>query len=77
MAEETKWGSKLVFTAEYLLSYSVANHECLLWVDSGERGETEEMVRACLPQPRPRCRAMYRAETPEHAIGICGGHVRI
>ena len=70
-AEETKWGSKLVFKAEYLLSYSVANNQYSLWVDSGVRGESEAMVRAGLPRSHASCMAMYDVTKPQQAIGVC------
>lgn len=70
-ALETKWGSQLVWKAEYRVTYSVAGHEYVVWADSGIRDESEAAVRLGLPKSRPSCRVQYDPKSPDLSVADC------
>jgi hypothetical protein len=70
-ALETKWGSQLIWTAEYQVVYSAGGREYAVWATSGVRAESKPDVLLRLPQPRPTCRVRYNLKEPESAVAHC------
>jgi hypothetical protein len=68
---ETKWGSQLIWKAEYKVAYTVASHEYSVWTDSGIRSDSEEGVHPLLPSGYASCRVQYDAGRPEAATADC------
>ena len=70
-AYETKWGSQLIWIAEYRVVYSVGGREYSVWASSGIRDESKPDVELRLPQSRPACRVRYDVKKPESAVAYC------
>lgn len=70
-AVETKWGSEVIYKAEYRVAYSVDGKEYTAWVDAGVSGESEAIVRLNLPQQRRFCRVEYNPIDPKTASAKC------
>ena len=70
-ALETKWGSELIWIAEYRVVYSVGGREYSVWANSGIRGESKPDVQLRLPQVRPTCQVRYNVKEPESAVAHC------
>jgi hypothetical protein len=70
-ALETKWGSELIWIAEYRVVYSAEGREYSVWVNSGIQGESMHDVELGLPQFRPTCSVRYNLKEPESAVAHC------
>jgi hypothetical protein len=70
-ARETKWGSQLIWRAEYRVVYLVEGREFGVWADSGIRGESKSDVQMRLPQSRLTCDVRYDPKEPESASAHC------
>jgi hypothetical protein len=68
---QTKWGSQVIWRAEYKVLYTVGNREYAVWADSGVRGESEGEVRLNLPHTHPACRVKHSSEKPESSVADC------
>lgn len=68
---QTKWGSELTWKAEYRVEYLVASRKHDIWVDSGIRGESQDVVRLALPHSRLDCDVWYNPENPAVSRGVC------
>jgi hypothetical protein len=70
-ADQTKWGTRITWKAEYKVTYSVGDREYVAWADSGIRDESEDGVRLALPRLLPSCRVRYNPKKPEASIAGC------
>jgi hypothetical protein len=70
-AVENKWGSEVMYKAEYRVAYNVDGREYTTWADAGVRGESEAIVRLNLPPQRRSCRVKYNPVDPTTASAKC------
>src|SRR5258708_15773938 len=70
-AFQAKWGSELIWIAEYRVVYSAWGREYSVWANSGFRGESKADVQLRLPQFRPTCRVRYNLKEPGSAVAYC------
>jgi hypothetical protein len=68
---ETKWGSEVVWQAEFEVLYIVDGQQFITHADSGVRGQSGDEVRLVLLQKHPRCTVSYHPGAPELATAKC------
>jgi Protein of unknown function (DUF3592) len=70
-SSQTKWGSQLIWKAEYKVAYSVAGKDYTVWADSGMRADTEVDLRMALPAAYPACQVWYDPNRPNDSLARC------
>jgi len=70
---ETKWGSQVVWRADFAVTYLVNGHRFTTNADSGIRAESQAEVESILRQTHPACVVKYPSAEPERASVKCKG----